>query len=104
MNDIIDNVLIDPNLDSYQQFFDHGWCKRIFEAVESSSLNDAICTLMVAWRSTNGSHMLPWLMAHSLRQFAEGEGDGSLRFRANYSEEIIRGVVDKIESKMHHNL
>src|SRR5262249_23413528 len=97
-------VLIDPNLNSYQQFFDHGWCKRMFEAVETSPLNDAISTLMLAWRSANGSHMLPGLMAHSLRRFAEGEGNGSFRVRANYSGEVIKGIVSKLESRMHHSL
>lgn len=102
--DIIDTPLIDPNLDSYQQFFDHGWCKRIFEAVKTSPLNDAICALMVAWRSTNGAHMLPWLMVHSLKRFAEGEGNGSLRYRASYSGEVVKGIRDKLESRMQHNL
>jgi hypothetical protein len=102
--DIIDHVLIDPNLDSYKQFFDPCWCKRMFEAVETSPLNDAISALMVAWRSTNGAHMLPWLMAHSLRRFAEGEGNGSLRFRADYSGAIVKGIVTKLESRMQHSL
>jgi hypothetical protein len=102
--DIIDTPLIDPNLDSYQQFFDHGWCKCMFEAVKTSPLNDAVCALMVAWRSTNGAHMLPWLMVHSLRRFAEGEGDGSLRYRANYSGEVVKGIVNKLESRMQHSL
>jgi len=102
--DIIDTPLIDPNLDSYKQFFDHKWAEHMFKAVESSPLNDAVCTLMVAWRSANGSHMLPWLMAESLRSFAVGEGNGSLRYRANYSSEVIKGVVGKIESRMHHSL
>ncbi len=101
---IIDTPLIDPNLDSYKQFFDHKWAECMFKAVESSPLNDAVCALMVAWRSANGSHLLPWLMAHSLKGFAESEGDGSLRFRADYSSEVIKGVVGKIESRMHHSL
>jgi hypothetical protein len=68
--EIIDNVLIDPNLDSYQQFFDHGWSKRLFEAVEASPLKDAVNALMVAWRSTNGAHLLPWLMVQGNGRFA----------------------------------
>jgi hypothetical protein len=103
-DDIIDNVLIDPNLDSYQQFFDHGWCKRMFEAVETSPLKDAVGALMLAWRSTNGAHMLPWLMAHSLKSFAENEGNGSLRCRADYSGEVVKGLVGKLESKMQPSL
>jgi hypothetical protein len=47
-NDIIDTPLIDPNLDSYKNFFDHKCSERMFKAVESSPLNDAVCTLMVA--------------------------------------------------------
>ena len=31
-----------------EQFFDNDWCKRMFEAVKTSPLNHAICTLMVA--------------------------------------------------------
>jgi hypothetical protein len=80
--EIIDNALIDPNLASYEQFFDHDWCKRIFGLVESSTMEAAVDTLMVAWRSTDGAHRLPWLMAESLRRFAEGEYKGSLRARA----------------------
>jgi hypothetical protein len=102
--DIIDTPLIDPNLDSYKQFFDHKWAEHMFKAVETSPLNDAVCALLVAWRSASGSHMLPWLMAESLRRFAEGEGNGSLRYRANYSGAIIKGIVNKLESRMHHSL
>lgn len=85
--DIIDTPLIDQNLDSYEQFFDHDWSRRMFEAVRTSPLNNAICTLLVAWRFTNGAHMLPWLMAQSLKRFAEAEPNGSLRFRSDYSSE-----------------
>lgn len=91
--DIIDAPLIDQNLDSYEQFFDHDWSKRMFEAVKTSPLNDAICTLLVSWRFTNGAHMLPWLMAQSLKRFAEGEPNGSLRFRSDYSSEIVKGLA-----------
>ena len=103
-NDVIDNVVIDPNLDSYEQFFDHAWCERMFEAVKNSPLKEAVDGLMVAWRSANGAHLLPWLMVQSLRRFAEGEGDGSLRYRANYSGEVIKGIVNKLDKRMHYSL
>jgi hypothetical protein len=102
--DVIDRPLIDPNLDSYRQFFDHKWAEGMFEVVRTSPLKDAVGGLLVAWRSANGAHALPWLMAESLRNFAVGEGLGGLRFRDTYSGEVIKGVVVKIESKMHHNL
>ena len=50
----MEEEIIDPNLASYEQFFDHGWCKRIFELVKSSPLRAAVDTLMLAWRSTDG--------------------------------------------------
>ncbi len=46
--EIIDSAIIDPNLDSYEQFFDHDWCKRIFELVESFPLKAAVDTLVLA--------------------------------------------------------
>jgi hypothetical protein len=48
--------------------------------------------------------MLPWLMAHSLRRFAEEEGNGSLRFRANYAGEVVKGIVNKLESRIQPSL
>ena len=52
--EIIDTSIIDPNLASYEQFFDHGWCDRVFGLVENSPLRAAVETLMLAWRSTDG--------------------------------------------------
>jgi hypothetical protein len=102
--DIIDRPLIDQNLDSYEQFFDHRWSEHIFKTVKTSPLNDAVCALLVSWRFTNGAHLLPWLMAHSLKRFAESEGNGSLRFRGEYSSEVVKGIVNKLESRMQYSL
>ncbi len=96
----MDHALIEPNLASYEQFFDHDWCKRIFGLVNNSVLKHAVDTLMVAWRSTNGVHLLPWLLVQSLREFADGEYKGSLQFRADYSGTVIKGICDKLEVRM----
>lgn len=102
--DIIETPVIDRNLDSYKHFFDHGWSKRMFEAVKTSPLNDAICTLLLEWRFANGAHILPWLMAQSLKGFAEGEGNGSLRFQSDYSSGIVKGLVNKLDAQMQYSL
>jgi hypothetical protein len=102
--DIIDTPLIDPNLDSYQQFFDHKWAESMFKAVEFSPLREAANALMIGWRTANGAHLLPWLMVQSLRRFAEGELNGSLRFRTSYSGEVIKGIAAKLESRMQYSL
>ena|GEM_PF-2599970 len=101
---IIARPLIDQHLDSYKGFFDHEWSRRIFEAVRTSSLEDPVWELMLAWRSANGVHLLPWLMVESLRKFATGEIEGSLQYRASYAEEVIKGVVNKIAEAMHYSL
>ena len=102
--DIIDRPFIDGNFVSYEKFFDHEWCKRIFDAVEISPLADAVNTLIVAWRSTNGAHILPRLMAESLRAFADGGLDGNLRCRANYSDKVVKGLVGKLVERMQYHL
>ena len=102
--DIIDTPIIDPNVESYEKFFDHSCCKRLFEAVETSPLANAVNALIVAWRSTNGAHILPWLMVESLKNFAQGEMDGNLRFREGYLDRVITGLADKLESRMQYSL
>lgn len=103
-NEILDRPLIDQNLDSYRKFFDHDWCRRTFEAVENSPLKEPVGYLMMAWRSTNGAHLLPWLMVESLKGYANGELDGNLRYRESYSGKVIKGVVDKLEGMMRYSL
>jgi hypothetical protein len=98
--DFMDHSLIEPNLTSYEQFFDHDWSKRVFELVKSSPLQHAVDTLMVAWRSTNGVHLLPWLLIQSLRKFADGEYNGSVRFRADYSGTVVKGICEKLEAQI----
>ena len=98
--EIIDSAIIDPNLASYEQFFDHSWCKRIFELVDRSPLQAAVDILVVAWRSTNGVHMLPWLMVQSLIRFAEGEFEAALSFRTSYSDTVVQGIVEKLETRL----
>jgi hypothetical protein len=103
-DDIIENAVIDPHLDSYEKFFDPEWAKRVFELVETSPLKAAVDALLVSWRSSSGAHLLPWLMAQSLRNLAEGEYRGSVHFRAGYSQRVVKGIVEKLETRMHHNL
>ena len=96
--DTIDSEIIDPDLDSYRQFFDHAWCGHIIDLVEHSPLKPAVGTLMLAWRSTDGAHRLPWLMVEQLRCFGEGEVKGSLRYRNGYFPTVVKGISEKLEA------
>ena len=57
--DIIDTPLINPNLSPYEKFFDHEWAKDSFAVAKNTPLEDAVNALVMAWRSTNGAHILP---------------------------------------------
>src|SRR4051812_26379981 len=76
----------------------------MYESIKTSPLRTALDPLMVAWRSTNGAHILPWLMAQSLRSFAESEPDGALRFREIYFTAVVEGLVNKVEAAMQSTL
>ena len=102
--DIIDTPLIDPNLSSYEKFFDHEWAKDSFAVAKNTPLEDAVNALVMAWRSTNGAHILPWLMVESLKTFAQGELDGNIRYRASYSDQVVKGFVNKLEGMMQYSL
>lgn len=102
--DIIDTPVIDRNLGSYEQFFDHDWAKRMFETVQRSCLKDSVDALMVAWRSSDGAHRLPCLMIQLLGCVANGAQSGSLDFRKDYFGELIKRIVDKIEPRMYPTL
>ena len=103
-NEIIETPLIDPNIDSYKQFFDHEWARQIFALAENTAIQEAVNHLMVSWRSANGAHLLPWLMVDSLRGYAKGEHLGSLEYRSSYSGRVVKHLVDTIAARMHPKL
>ncbi len=94
--EIIDTSIIDPNLASYEQFFDHGWCDRVFGLVENSPLRAAVETLMLAWRSTDGAHRLPWLAVQQLKQFAVGTNKPSASYPPTFVEALVQTLSDKL--------
>lgn len=98
--EIVEKILIDPNFNAYEQFFDHAWCERIVGLVKSSPLKAAVEGLMVAWRGTDGVHRLPWIMVKNLQAFADGEFEGQSRHRANYAERIIEGIVETLDYRI----
>lgn len=101
---VIDTALIDPNLSSYEAFFDPEWCSALFAGTKGTVLEDAVNALLVAWRATNGVHILPWLMVKSLEHFDLGNASGNLRFRASYSEEVVKRLVANVVERMETRL
>ncbi len=71
-NRILQTTVVDPNLNSYKWFFDHKWCQVTLEAVRIPLWN-ALSLRMLAWRWTDGTHSVPWLMVEQLRASWQGE-------------------------------
>ena len=103
-DETIETVVIDPRLSSYNGFFDLKWAERILTAVEGSLLKPAVNSLVVAWRSTNGSHRLPSLIVQSLQRFADAEPTAQLQARALYAERLAHDIAEKLEARMQYGL
>lgn len=99
-NEIVRRILIDPNLSSYEKFFDHNWSKDVFAAVKGSQLEGAADRLVFSWRSANGAHILPWLTIKLLTRLTLGLNDGNQLSSASYAGQFVREVVNKLEGKM----
>lgn len=103
-DDVIAHPIVDPNLTSYEGFFDHDWSKRMLQATKSSTLDQPLSALLFAWRTTNGAHSLPSVMARTLTESILGSFKGSVQYRAMYSNYVVDGLVEKLEDKMQFNL
>jgi hypothetical protein len=103
-NEPIESVFIDPNLSAYEKFFDMKWAEEIIKGVEKSCLKAAVGTLMVSWRSTNGAHLMPWLIVNMVKEYANGENKGFSRSRDSHISEVVEKLSEELEQKMHYNL
>src|SRR5258708_3019465 len=103
-SEIVDTPILDPNYDSYEQFFDYDWARAVFNSVENSPLKEAVTDFVVACRYASEAHRLPWLSVELLRSYAEGETKGVFAFRAKYAEPLIRSIFQKLANKMERHL
>jgi hypothetical protein len=85
-------IRIDDRLESYKSFFDHAWAEGMFHLVDGTKLAEPVFLLLMNWRATANTHLLPWLMIHSIRGFEKGY----LRPKEGLSEKIIRGLMKRI--------
>lgn len=101
---VIDNPVIDENVESYKQFFDHKWCLSMFEKAEGTKIEQAVDDLMISWRSADGAHRMPWLMTHSLQSFAVGDTSANLKARKSYSETMVEKMAQRLVQRMRGKL
>lgn len=101
MNDgVVGRVVIDQNLSSYEQFFDHTWAYEVYKKVGNTLLKAPLETLILAWRLTDGNHRLPSLMMQMLRSFADGDVNAKIRARDCYIDKVVKAITGKIEKRL----
>lgn len=103
-NEIVDQPILDPNYDSYEQFFDYDWARDFCKRVEHSTLRQATTDFMLACRYASEAHRLPWLSVELLRSYSDGEMKAFFAVRAKYAEPLIRNIAQKLENKMEQHL
>jgi hypothetical protein len=103
-NEIVDTPILDPNYDSYEQFFDYDWARDVFKRVENSPLKQAATDFVLACRYASEAHRLPWLSVELLRSYSDGEKKALFAVRAKYAEPLIRSIVQKLGTKMERRL
>jgi hypothetical protein len=105
MNDeIVDNVLLDPHYDSYTAFWDKQWGETMLQRADKSPLRQPVRDFVALCRYSSEAHRLPWLAVELIRSYAEGEMKGLIQFRDQYSDSVVRKVVQRIEKEMSERL
>lgn len=70
-------LVIDQRVESYKQFFDYEWSRRILAFTEPApKLNSLVHKLGAAWKVASNTAMMPWLMNESLRGVTNGYNKG----------------------------
>jgi hypothetical protein len=100
----IANPVININLSSYRSYIDLDWAKRMLLKTENTKIETAIGDLILSWRFADGVQRLPWLMIESMKSFAIGELNGNMRYRNTYAETVVKGLKDKLASRMETKL
>jgi hypothetical protein len=103
-NEILDTPFLDPNYDSYEQFFDYQWADAILKRAINSPLKKPVIDFVLSCRYASEAHRLPWLSVELLRSYAEGERQAFFGVRRAYAEQVINGVVQRIAKKMDRHL
>ena len=96
MDDIIANIRYDPRLASYKTFFDHQWAKDIRKLVSGTKLEPPVDSLTFHWKSVANAHLMPWLIADSLKGWAKG----FLLAHNPTAVQVVGVVQQKIQRKL----
>jgi hypothetical protein len=64
--------VVDQNYNSYRSFFDHEWAKVISAEATGPELSQLVFDLTAGWKGAANTSMLPWLIIHTLKNFATG--------------------------------
>jgi hypothetical protein len=98
--ELVKNIKIDPRVDSYKTFFDHPWSRTLDAHVAGSKLEEPVFSLCVNWKSAANTHIMPWLMMHSIREF----WNRYLRGQESFSEQAVSHLAQHVPAAMGDSL
>jgi len=90
------NLVIDPNFDSYQSFFDHAWAQSIDKVADGTPLAVIVFDLCAAWKAAANTHRLPWLTMQLFKSFARG----FVQTREPITKMCIEAVAQRLPAEM----
>jgi hypothetical protein len=98
--ELVKKIKIDPRVDSYKTFFDYPWSRKLDELVAGSKLEEPVFSLCVNWKSAANTHIMPWLMMHSIKAFWEGY----LRNQESFTEQAVAHLAQHVPVAMGDSL
>jgi hypothetical protein len=98
--DVIGTVRIDDRLESFKTFFDHEWSRRISELSNGTALEKPVWTLAISWKGAANTHVMPWLMMHSMKNLWQGFVEGNRAF----GPALVSALVDRLPAEMGNSL
>ena len=86
-------ILISPDLESYEGFFDHDWTRLIGRKAKGSILEQAVFEIATAWKAASNARRLPLLTVQLVKSGIEG----AVNSRTPMPLEAISGLCDWIQ-------
>ncbi len=99
---------IDPRIDEYKSFYDHDWAKRMSALTKDTLIDEIAFDLGIAWKSAANTHVLPWLMMETLKNFATGFAEAHDPLSYNWlnlaSDRIAQGMGQDLRLMQHQRI
>src|SRR5689334_3010628 len=95
MDDVVMNIYLDQDLESYAQFYDHALGRKLEDLTRGSKLERPAGILCGTWKAASNTMRLPWLSVASIEDVGLG---------AAIDTKAKRRFVRILSTVLQHNL